>query len=102
MLGPHFFFRDTLTLSRNLSVGDDPARIDLELKDRTNVAGRISVRDELRWRGPLTPSQLGNLERSVGNILEKAGDRAAPLVDASAAEHEASGLSSRLWRANAG
>jgi hypothetical protein len=92
VLGPHFFFRDTLAISRNLNVSDRPGRFDLELKDRTNIAGRISVEGELRWQGALTPSQLGSLERAVANILQKVDEGTAPSVDVQAARAEASGL----------
>ncbi len=90
-IGPEYFARETLTLSRNLIIDNLPARLDVTFRDRDTIAGQFYVQDELQWQGSLTLPRLRNVESFLGSTLLKEAKQEARQMEA-ASPVEAEGL----------
>jgi hypothetical protein len=80
-VGPEFFARGRVTLSRELGVDNQPGRLDLDFRDRATISGQVVVGDEVRWKGSFPPAQLRTLESFLARSLQRAAKRAEPAAE---------------------
>lgn len=70
-VGLDFFADSGLTLIRNLTIDDEPGRLELCFADRDHITGRVFASDGLRFEGEVGLSQLVRLDSFLTRALQR-------------------------------